>query len=91
MDYLNKHYNTMRVERKDDGIAVVRFDRPEAMNAANVEMSLERVEIYAGLAYDPLVRVVIITGSEKAYCAGEIWLPSPNLIPLLPRNSPCGG
>lgn len=70
MDYLSKHYNTMRVERRDDGIAVVQFDRPEALNAANVEMSLERVEIYAGLAYDPLVRVVIITGSGKAYCAG---------------------
>ena len=69
MNYLEKTYHTMRVEVKD-GIAVVRFDRPEAMNAANVEMSHERVEIYSGLAYDPAVRVVIITGNEKAYCAG---------------------
>lgn len=69
MDYLNKVYNTMQVERRD-GIAIVRFDRPEAMNAANVEMSMERVEIYSGVAYDPEVKVVIITGNEKAYCAG---------------------
>lgn len=70
MDYLSKHYSTMCVERREDGIALVYFDRPEAMNAANVEMSMERVEIYAGLAYDPKVRVVVITGNEKAYCAG---------------------
>ena len=67
--YLEKNYHTLRVDRKD-GIAVVRFNRPEAMNAANIEMSMERVELYAGLAYDPDVKVVIITGNEKAYCAG---------------------
>ncbi len=69
MKYLEKTYQTMCVEVKD-GIAVVRFNRPQAMNAANVEMSYERVEIYSGLAYDPDVRAVIITGNEKAYCAG---------------------
>lgn len=46
------------------------FNRPEAMNAENTEMSIERVELYAGLACDPAVKVVIITGNEKAYCAG---------------------
>lgn len=60
----------MRVEHSEEGIATVYFDRPEAMNAANVEMSHERLEIYAGLAQDPMVKVVIITGNEKAYCAG---------------------
>lgn len=69
MNYLEKKYNTMRVERQGE-VAIVRFDRPEAMNAANVEMSKERVEIYSGLSYDPDVRVVIITGNERAYCAG---------------------
>lgn len=69
MSYLDKDYHTLRVER-DEGIAVVRFNRPKAMNAANVEMSIERVELYAGLAYDPEVKVVIITGNERAYCAG---------------------
>lgn len=70
MDYLSKQYNTMRVELGENGVATVRFNRPEAMNAANVEMSVERLEIYSGLAYDPRVRVVIVTGNEKAYCAG---------------------
>jgi enoyl-CoA hydratase len=69
MDYLTKEYHTMQVS-VNDHIAVVRFNRPEAMNAANVEMSYERLEIYSGLSKDEDVRVVIITGDEKAYCAG---------------------
>lgn len=67
--YLSKQYNTMKVN-VDEGIALVQFNRPEALNAANEEMSYERIEIYSGLAYDPDVQVVIITGNEKAYCAG---------------------
>ena len=59
----------MKLEFRDD-IAIVRFDRPEAMNAANITMSRERLEIYRGLAADLKVKVVIITGNEKAYCAG---------------------
>ena len=69
MTYKEKQFNTMKVE-SDGGIAVVRFDRPEAMNAANEEMSHERLEIFSALAADDSVRVVIVTGSEKAYCAG---------------------
>jgi len=51
-------------------VAVVRFDRPEALNAVNVQMSYDRLVIYEGLSSDPEVRAVIITGNEKAYCAG---------------------
>jgi enoyl-CoA hydratase len=67
--YKHKQYNTMLVD-VTDGIAVLRFNRPEAMNAANVEMSFERLEILRGLAADDGVRAVIYTGNEKAYCAG---------------------
>jgi enoyl-CoA hydratase/carnithine racemase len=69
MSYLDKSYKTMKVS-VTDGIAVVYFDRPEAYNAANIEMSYERLEIYKGLSEDQEVKVVIITGNEKAYCAG---------------------
>ena len=69
MEYREKSYNTMKVEF-EDAVAIVRFDRPDALNAANMEMSYERMEIFSGLAADDSVRVVIVTGSEKAYCAG---------------------
>ena len=69
MGYRDKQYNTMTVEIRGQ-IAVVKFNRPEALNAANVEMSHERLEIYSGISQDPEIRAVIITGDEKAYCAG---------------------
>lgn len=62
-------YNTLTID-VSDGIAIVRFNRPDAMNAANVEMSFERLDLYTKLSQDPQVKVVIVTGSEKAYCAG---------------------
>lgn len=68
--YLTKTYDTMTVSVDAEGIAIVRFNRPEALNAANVAMSFERLEIFSGLSQDPDVKVVIITGNEKAYCAG---------------------
>lgn len=69
MPYKKKKYNTMQVEVEND-IALVRFHRPDAMNAANIEMSHERLEIFRAVAQDDAVKVVIITGSETAYCAG---------------------
>lgn len=69
MPYRNKQYNTMRVDF-DGPIAIVRFNRPEAMNAANLEMSFERLEIFRGIAEDEAVKVVVVTGNETAYCAG---------------------
>jgi enoyl-CoA hydratase/carnithine racemase len=69
MSYRDKQYETMKLEFQGP-VAVVRFNRPEAMNAANVPMSHERLEIYTGISADPEVKAVIITGNEKAYCAG---------------------
>ncbi|NPV26476.1 MAG: enoyl-CoA hydratase/isomerase family protein [Firmicutes bacterium] len=69
MSYRDKKYNTMLVTVEDD-IAIIQFNRPEALNAVNEEMSYERLEIFAGVAQDPEVKVVIITGGEKVYCAG---------------------
>lgn len=69
MSYRDKKYNTMLVT-VEDNIAIVQLNRPEALNAVNEEMSLERMEIFTEIAQDDEVRVVIITGGEKVYCAG---------------------
>lgn len=69
MSYREKSYETMQLEFRG-AVAIVRFNRPQAMNAANVAMSHERLEIYEGLAADSAVKAVIVTGNEKAYCAG---------------------
>lgn len=69
MSYRDKKFNTMLVTVEDD-IAIIQFNRPEAMNACNDEMSFERVEVWEEVGRDPEIKAVIITGSGNNFCAG---------------------
>lgn len=69
MDYRDKPYKNIILTIKDQ-IAIIQFNRPQAMNALNRELSDERNEILIGIADDPDVKAVILTGGEKAFCAG---------------------
>jgi enoyl-CoA hydratase len=61
---------SVRVER-DDGIATVTIDRPEAMNALDRPTLEELRERLREAGADAEVRVVVLTGSgEKAFVAG---------------------
>ena len=54
-----------------DGIATLTLNRPEMMNALNFEIVRELDRQLESMRFDPLVRLVIITGAgEKAFCAG---------------------
>jgi enoyl-CoA hydratase len=58
------------VER-DAGIAVVTVNRPDAMNAVDVQHAEELRARLTELASDPDVRVIVLTGAgEKAFIAG---------------------
>jgi enoyl-CoA hydratase len=58
-------------EVRDDGVAVVSLNRPEKLNALNVEVRALLVEILDGLAVDERVRVVVVHGiGDKAFVAG---------------------
>lgn len=52
----------------DDHVAVVTLNRPEKLNALNEEMRHALDETFAGIGAD--VRVVVLTGSGRAFCAG---------------------
>ena len=55
----------------EDHVATVTFNRPEAMNAFNQQMTREVIAACATLNDDPDVRVVIFTGAgERAFSAG---------------------
>ncbi|MBI4189494.1 MAG: enoyl-CoA hydratase/isomerase family protein [Betaproteobacteria bacterium] len=59
------------VYEKRDHIALVRLNRPEAMNAIDPETREELWRAWADIAADDDVRVAIITGTgEKAFCTG---------------------
>lgn len=59
------------VERTGE-IAVVRLNRPSAMNAVNADMRRELPEAFAALSIDAAVRAIVITGAgERAFSAGQ--------------------
>jgi enoyl-CoA hydratase/carnithine racemase len=58
-------------ERLDDGIEVLRLDRPEVRNAMDMALLVELGETLAELAADATLRVLVIsTTNERALCAG---------------------
>ena len=57
------------VERLDR-VRVVRLNRPEALNAANLELHRRLAEVWPELEGDPGCSVVVITGNGRAFCGG---------------------
>jgi len=56
--------------RTDGPVAWVRFDRPDARNAATTEMVGELPEALAELAADDALSVVVLTGNGRMFCPG---------------------
>jgi crotonobetainyl-CoA hydratase len=57
---------------REDRVAVVMMDRPEARNAMNREMTQQLDAAYDELAADDSVWVVVLTGAgDRAFCAGQ--------------------
>jgi len=55
----------------DEGVAVVRINRPDKMNALNASVRKELREVFERIKSDAAVSAVIVTGSgEKAFVAG---------------------
>ena len=51
-------------------VALVTLNRPNAMNALSRELRTAIADTFEKLEADPAVRVVILTGAGKAFCAG---------------------
>lgn len=55
----------------DSGIARITLNRPKSYNSFNREMALALQAALAKCQNDPAVRVVVIKGEGKAFCAGQ--------------------
>src|SRR3989304_3395996 len=64
-----KRYETIIYE-KNNGMATVTLNRPEAFNSLNIQLLTELREAMADSQEDAAVRVVIITAKGKAFCTG---------------------
>lgn len=58
------------LEKHDAGYAIVTLNRPEAMNALSRELRSDFVSVFKDCINDDNVRVIILTGNGKAFCAG---------------------
>jgi enoyl-CoA hydratase len=63
-------YNTLIITR-EEGYAIVTLNRPNEMNAISREMKLEIEECFSCLETDDSVKVVILTGGDYVFSAGE--------------------
>lgn len=52
-------------------ILVVRMNRPERLNALNHELRSLLAETWAGFRRDDALEVAVLTGTGRAFCAGE--------------------
>lgn len=62
-------YKNVIFEKKG-AVAVIRMNRPEAMNALNTETFVELGDILDRIESDEEIRVVLVTGEGKAFVAG---------------------
>jgi len=53
-----------------DGICTITLNRPEQLNAFNVPMMRELIDAFELVDRDDAIRVVIVTGAGRAFCAG---------------------
>jgi 2-(1,2-epoxy-1,2-dihydrophenyl)acetyl-CoA isomerase len=59
------------VRTEDPGIAVITFNQPERMNGMTQPMKRDLVETLTQAQMDDGVRVIVITGSGRAFSAGD--------------------
>ncbi|MBF0695344.1 MAG: enoyl-CoA hydratase/isomerase family protein [Flavobacterium sp.] len=55
----------------ENGIGKITLNRPEVFNSFNREMALQMQDALDKCAADDCVRAIVITGTGKAFCAGQ--------------------
>jgi 2-(1,2-epoxy-1,2-dihydrophenyl)acetyl-CoA isomerase len=58
------------IETIENGIATLTFNRPERLNALSTPIMQGLLDGLPRLAGDPAVKVVVLTGAGRAFCAG---------------------
>jgi enoyl-CoA hydratase len=66
---MGPNYRNIVVVR-EAGYAIIQFNRPDVLNAVNMQLMIELVEALETLDKDETVRCFILTGNEKAFAAG---------------------
>jgi enoyl-CoA hydratase/carnithine racemase len=63
----------MRSSATVGGLAIVTLNRPEKLNAYDLEKQVLLIEALARADEDDGVRVITLTGAGRAFCARSAW------------------
>jgi len=85
---LKSDYETIAVE-KQGGVDWVTLNRPKSLNAINTQMMADLRDYFGGLPEDRSVRIVVLRGAGRAFCAG-LDLKEPGTQPEDPAPLPFG-
>ena len=69
MSFYLKHFEDLLVEKKNESLWIT-LNRPEASNAYSTGMVQSLVEVLRFADIDNKIRVIVLTGSGKNFCAG---------------------
>jgi enoyl-CoA hydratase len=87
-------YQAIRIEKRENGVALATLNRPEKRNAVDDTMHHELAQLPRDADADPEVRVLLITGAGDAFCAGgdfagglhpgrKMWMESRRIVDSL--------
>ncbi len=65
-----ENYKAIKIEKRPNGVAVATLNRPEKLNAVNGWMHRDLARLPRDADADPEVKVLVITGAGRAFCAG---------------------
>lgn len=60
----------VEVEHDGESVRIVRLSRPERLNALSIDLAVELDAALAAVGQDNAARVVVLTGSGRAFCSG---------------------
>jgi enoyl-CoA hydratase len=78
-----QRYEAIAIDKRDDGVVLATLNRPDRLNAVNGVMHNEMSRLTRDADADPDVRVLVITGAGRAFCAGGDFGPRTEGDPVM--------
>ncbi|MCF8093312.1 MAG: enoyl-CoA hydratase/isomerase family protein, partial [Desulfotignum sp.] len=63
-------FQDILTQPQENHVAVITLNRPDQMNTFSTRMAKELNQVFLEMDADPTVRVILIKGQGKAFCAG---------------------
>ena len=67
---VQENYQRMKIDRRENGVVIVSFNRPEKLNAIDNQLHHEMTSFTRDFDDDGDLRVMVLAGEGKAFCVG---------------------